>query len=954
MSTARIEPARVTLPSRLRWAGGLASAAALGALIAIGPPGPAVGAAGPGFNQVTGAGPTPGAGSPGFNQMTGAGLTDSAVTVHWTQGLLDTNNRPIASANADRGSASPASPYSFMYPDFKNLSVSVSQTKDITHQGITVSWKGGEPTIANAGVQGNFLQLMECYGDSSSGPDPNACEYGTPGLLGPEITNKTIGQREGDICAAGLPSVTSPPGSLDGSSPLVGCDPQEPVAGANPPHVTPCSGTCATPTQFSIPFVPASNPGSPVYQADLSQYFDQFNTNEVQEAVTDPAGTGQLQFETLTGTQSSGLGCGEKESNGQPRGCWLVIVPRGLHEPNGFKINTTAVFASSYLYSSPLSASNWAQRIQIHLDYAPVQNFCPIGTQERETVGTQTVARVVQSWQLALNQAANCTKIYGYTAVPEATSTQELSTPGSGIGLAFTTIPIGSEAVRDGGHTPRGLPPVLYAPVAVTAVGFGFNINDGTGFVSTPVKLSPELLAKGLTQVYRFDLPDFYTGTEEALPNSGPHLGPQWSRSNPVNLSDDPEFQKLNPEVRPFNSSSVSLAPLLAQDHSAANQQIWQWLQADPATSAWLERGTKDAANSVTADPDYQALKLGRAPAADSFPRAYAACLDLGKFAGPPPKEIKRCSLDLLPYTNSYDTAGSSVLTAVNPTLGGWDPSARAPDNTFGWFDKNGTQPLGQIFLWGISDTPDLAAYGLVDAQLCNDAGTACVAPSIASVATALNSATRDGAGLLQVNPARPGKGGYPLVQVTYAAVPTNQSAAALNDYANLIAYAAGQGQTPGVAPGDLPPGYLPLPATLRKQAQAVVAKLRADAGPVPSPSHSHHPTPPPTTSGSPTRSGSPTPSHAANPSGAPGQPGSSSSAGSAGQPNPTPGASPPGGPVISPPSAVLAGTKTPSQQVGGIRWVLIAVVLAGAACAALGGMLRYARVPRWLHRMRP
>jgi hypothetical protein len=899
-------------------------------------------------------------------------VTDSAVTVPWTHGLLDASNQPIASANADRGRASPTSPYSFMYPDFKNLSVTVSQTKSITHQGITVTWKGGAPTILEAGgVAANFLQLMECYGDSSSGPDPNACEYG--GLTsaqspGTAQNNPHIGWRSHDICAPGaVPSVTNPPSSFDHSSPLRGCDPQEPVAGANPPDVGPCPGKNCDQGAYSIPFVPVSDPGHPVYQFDLSQWFDQSNSNEVPEAITGADGTGQLQFETLTGTQSPGLGCGEKESNGQPRGCWLVIVPRGLYEPNGFKINPTSGSASGFLYSSPLGASNWAMRIQVHLGFAPQETFCPIGTQERETVGTQVVSRAVRSWQLAINHASNCSRIFGYTAVPEATSTTQLSTPGSGTGLAFTTIPIGSEAARGGGHGGTAhLPPIVYAPVAVSAVGFGFNINDGTGFVTTPVnvttpvKLSPELLAKGLTQVYLNDLPDIYPAVGEGfgLPPSAAHLGPKWAQSNPGDISSDSQFKMLNPEIPPCCSSTLSLAPLLTEDHSAINQQIWQWIQADPAAAAWLDSGTKDAANSVTADPDYEKLMLGKASAIDSFPRAYAACLDLGQFTDPPqaPKDVKRCSLDLLPYTDNYDSAGASVLLANNSVRGSFCSCVQAPDGTFGYFQKNGIQPVGQIFVWGISDTPDLAAYGLIDAQMCNDVGTACVAPSTASVATALNSATKDSAGLLQVNPARPGNGGYPLVQVTYAAVPTNQSAAALNDYADLIAYAAGQGQTPGVEAGDLPPGYLPLPANLKIQAQAVVARLRAIARPTPptrsqspTPPPSHSPTPPPTSASPPASPGSATPSSTTP------QPSSSQPGASPSQPNPTPGAtaSTPGL-AISPPSAQLAGTTTPRQGVGGIRWVLLAVVLAGAVSAALGAVLRYARVPRWLNRMRP
>jgi hypothetical protein len=894
--------------ARIRWSGALASVSALTALIAIGPPGYAQAATGTGT---------------GYNQITGAGPTNSALTVPWTQGLLDNTNKPITAANADRSSASPTSPLAFMYPDFKGLQVTVSQTQDITHQGVTITWKGGEPTIDNAGSpQGNFLQLMECYGDGSTGPSPQDCEYGSAGLLGTATTNTTVGTRVGDLCVPGGPSVTSPPPSANGDSAARGCDPEEPGT-ASPSDIAP-----GDPQQYTIPFVPVTDPSSPAYGTlQTSQYFDEFTSNEVQEAVTASDGTGQLQFETLTGTEAPGLGCGEQETSGQTRNCWLVIVPRGQFEPNGFEIDQQSAGPGGFLWSSPLSASNWAMRIQIHLSYAPIGVFCPIGTLETGTIGTQIVARAMQSWQLALNKAAKCNTVYGYSAVPEATSTQQLALAGSPAGLAFTTIPIGSEAARaGGGGGSASLPPIVYAPVAISADGFGFNINESTGYISTPVKLTPELLAKGLTQVYRFDLPDFY-------PASGNHPGPTWSVSNPFNLSDDAQFQKLNPEVLPFNSAGISLAPLLTEDHSALNQQIWQWVQADSAASAWLNQGTTDATNSLTANPDYTALKLGTAPAIDSFPRAYNGVLDLGKSSSG--KEETRHSLDLLPYVNSYDAAASSVLTANNPTTGNWSDLAIAPDGTTGWWQKNGAEPLGQIFIWGISDTPDLAAYGLIDAQLCGDSGTNCVAPSTASLTTALASAKPDSAGLLQVNPASPGAGGYPLTEVTYAAVDTTRPAAELTAYANLIAYAAGAGQTPGVAPGDLPPGYLPLTASLKAQAMTVVAKLRADAKASGSPS--------PSTSTTSAGSGTTAPAtSSATPSGGSGQlaPAVSSA-------TPTVGLS------ISPPSAQLAATRTGRQPVGAIRWALLVVIMAGAACAAGGTVLRSTSVARWLKRRR-
>ena len=907
--------------SRIRWSGALAAVAALTALVVIGPPGDtrAVAAAGTGYDQIT-----------------GVGSTDSAVTVSWKQGMLDNNNQPISSANAIR--SSPTGPLAFMYqdPEFQNLTVKVSQTQDITHQGLTVTWSGAQQTQEPTGFPAtDYLQLMECYGDSSSGPSPEGCEFGSSLIPGGE-PNPSVGTRVGDLCPPGaVASTSNPPLSLNGDNSIWGCDPAEPQQGASPADIDP-----ANPQSYTIPFVPAGGcdpqaSGCPAYNsADLSQYFSRFSTNEVPEAVTNQDGTGAVQFETLTATQAPGLGCGQPESSGQTRNCWLVIVPRGSYDPNGFNHFIQSNPPAQSLLSSPLSASNWAMRIQIHLGYSPVQVFCPIGTQETETVGTQIAARAVQSWQLALNKAANCARIYGYSAVPEATSTQQLATwanpqqAGGGSGLAFTTIPIGSEAARPGASGGSAdLPPILYAPVAVTAEGFGFNINFGiTGYISTPVNLTPTLLAKSLTQVYRNDLPDVDVAQG--------FNGPTWAQNNPLNITRDQQFTQLNPGLPIVGGAAAPLAPLLTEDHSALNEQIWQWIQTGPAASAWLNQGTPqaggDLANLVAGDPDYTALKLGTPPSIDSFPRAYAGCLDLGVFAGPPAKEEKKCSLDVLPYVNNYDEAASDAVTGNDRTAGAWDPQAVAPDGTPGWWDKTGIEPVGQMFVWAISDTPDLAAYGLIDAQLCSDSSTSstnCVGPSAASLTTALGSAKADSAGLLQVNPASPGAGGYPLTQVVYAAVATSQPAANLSADADLIAYAAGGGQTPGVAPGDLPPGYLPLPTSLQAQAQAVVAQLRADASPAPS-------TSPSTTQTS-------------------GNGGSSSLTPSGGE-NAVSSATPAVGVSITPPHAVLAAQTTKPQPVGGVRWMLLAVVIAGAACAVGGTALRADGVARWLRRMRP
>ena len=52
-----------------------------------------------------------------------------------------------------------------------------------------------------------------------------------------------------------------------------------------------------------------------------------------------------------------------------------------------------------------------------------------------------------------------------------------------------------------------------------------------------------------------------------------------------------------------------------------------------------------------------------------------------------------------------------------------------------------------------------------------------------------LGTAKPDRAGLLRVDPGAPGSGGYPLVQVAYAAVRTTSEPDALTDYGNFIKY---------------------------------------------------------------------------------------------------------------------------------------------------------------------
>jgi len=960
----------------VRWTGAITAALALAALVAIGPlPGAAQAASGNGYNQIT-----------------GEGTTASAVTVSWTSGLLNSDNQAISTAgselnpNSDRSNETGS--LSFMDNDFKDLQVTVGQTQNITHQAINVTWKGMAPTQISGGTaQRNFLQMMECYGDSNTGPSPEDCEYGSSGMLGSgSVFNAQIGSRTGVLCPAdSQPSVDNPPGPTQtGLEPGdAGCDPFEPTS-ENPPHCWPNapSGNGCSDGIFDVPFTPVDGSG-PIYdQTQLGQYFDELDTNEVQEAITGANQTGEVEFQALTEVQAQGLGCGAVD-NGQPRGCWLVIVPRGGYEPNGFDTYKYFNNQEQYLYTSPLSAANWAQRIQIHLSFAPLQVSCSNNPPTYSMEGTQLITKAVSSWQLALNRDSNCSQLYQYSEQIETQTTSDLST--GAVGVGFTTIPIGSEDNRYPGEPPPPkLPKMLYAPVAVTGLGLGFNINDGLGFTTTPVNLTPRLLANALTQVYRSDLPDY--GGSQATQDTGP----SWSLKNPINITDDPAFQKINSPtvIGTYTRTTAPIEPLTTLDHSEENQQLWQWVQSDPATDSWLD-GT-DTKDPVTADPSYVKYKLGKPPALDDYPQDYTlqiTCTQAKLLCGQNGGAVFSTP-DLLPQFYDFDSAASTVLAANDKSevLGSWSDENVDPSNNLnGYWSAQGAEPPGQTFMWTVADLADIAHYGLVPADLCNASGKSCVAPSVASITKTLDSATTDSQGLVAVNSAKVPAGGYPLIDVVYAAVPTNQKSADLTAYANFIKYAVTDGQAAGSNLGDLPLGYLPLTKKLQDDALNVVGKLLALTNP--QPGHSSTPTRTSSQSGSPTQSGSTPPTGVAsspNPTvGASATPTSTQSCTSTSATTDTvsPRASASAtatatatgtatttqscantaatsspsqqGPVYLAPSAQLAGGTTPRQSTGAIRWALIAVLIIGAAGALGGTVLRSGRMPRWLIRGR-
>ena len=233
--------------------------------------------------------------------------------------------------------------------------------------------------------------------------------------------------------------------------------------------------------------------------------------------------------------------------------------------------------------------------------------------------------------------------------------------------------------------------------------------------------------------------------------------------------------------------------------------------------------------------------------------------------------------------------------------------------------------------MFAVTDTATAARFGLQVAKLRNASG-AFVAPTTASMGSALaamkNSAVEGCARSRRHGPRRPSA--YPLTLVTYAATaPAALTKQEGKDYAAFLRYASGDGQTVGVAPGDLPDGYLPLTSAMRAQTRATAATIASEASvPVVVPSSS----PTDDSSGS-------------------GSPGSGSTGTDDGSAQPTPSASP--SPSASPtglaaPNTTAVVSLTPDDPIGPARYALVAALVLGSLAALTGlALLRIsARAP--------
>lgn len=784
--------------------------------------------------------------------------------------------------------------------DTRTVTVGLSQTTALRdRQQVAVSWTGAHPTgglvadvnSAAAASQEYPVVLLECRGVSS-----------TSVPLAQQIRPETCWTQTSDERYQVDNNFNFPPWRVDRYATA-----GERVMSVGQPTTIPSAcGSAGGGASHWVHFVAINGtdyPGGPFgcggIPPEAVQVQGQFQPSNTTYGISDANGTGSASFLIQSAETNASLGCSDTVA------CSLVAVPvmgiscdtaaaglppvdqpgpsasasafaacssAGKYLPGapGSGANQEAVAVSGLLW---WSASNWRNRLAFPLQFAQPSNVCSILNTSAPTFvyGSELVTQATLQWAPTFCLSSKLFKFqHVQTSDPEA---KNLLSGGS-IQAAFQAEPP---------STPFGRP-ITQAPIAVSGFAIVYAIDDKHGHILQTLKLTPRLLAKLLTESYTSNpsIQTDYTGLQ----------------SNPTDLGLDPEFQALNPGVTSFYATEPASTILALSSDSDVMWALTAYINADPEARAFLD-GKPDPWGMVV-NPNYKGIVLPTAswPLLDTFvpTKLYAtganACLDGSTVPWLPLVASPVSAMATITLDMQFDVANSQINC-----LNGGQPNQKLA--------AVGRESTGQRFILGVTSLGDANRYALTTAELetqtasnapikFSDAtGRTFVAPSDASLAAAARMLVADRSSntwLLPYDKLRSdtaGAGAYPGTLMASMDVPTSglPPAQAAN-YAQMMRFFVGPGQTPGFGNGELPPGFLPLTAAngaaelaaFTVRAATAVAAQHGDlplvtggqvAGPVtpaaggggtPTPSSSPTPTPPPTPSARPTPSVAATP----------------------------------------------------------------------------------------------
>ena len=767
--------------------------------------------------------------------------------------------------------------------DSRNVTVTVSQTQELRdRQGITVTWSGAHPTggiaeddTTSTGAYEEYpVVVMQCRGeDSASVPtakqvSPETCWTQTPfERFGYSTSNQYPAFRMDRYATAADRdyNVDQPP-NLPATCTNAGdvVTHWVPYIGANgvsyPGGYQGCAGIAPDESLTSE----ATSPGSTTYgSADAN---GDGSTNFIIQSDLSNASLGCSATVpcTLEVIPIEGISCDPAGAvpapGGMPagEGPSAQLVPfitskcedSGVFSPGSFNTGNTPDFSSTtgQYWWSP---SNWRNRISVPLTFASAADVCDSITSESSLLvyGTETLLQATQQWApaLCLNSKLGFQLRHVQSSEPEA---KNLLASGS-IEAAYQAAPPDTPFTT----------PTVQAPTAVTGWAIAADV-DGADGNPVPVRLDARLLAKLLTESYEGCALDCL---------SDPSLV-----SNPYDITRDPEFQALNPDVPPTNYLAAAAALAFISSNSDVVSAVTAYINDDPEARAWLD-GRPDPWGMVV-NPAYEGITLpvNQWPLLDTHIASVYSSSNpcVGSDGSPPWLPLVAAPLEnpaLIALNMQYAISNAEVGCA---NVGQVDQKLTAL----------GRQTPGSLFLLGVVSLADADRYELATASLetqrttdsmdvfSTAAGRSFAAPTTASLLAAAKMLKPDDAtgtwpvpydAMRTEMPA--GTNAYPGIMLVSTDVPTRGLPKSdATDYGKLLTFEAGTAQTPGLGNGQLPDGYLPITkanglGALAAYTDAAATDVAAQQCVVPFPSGKAAPAPSCNLPAAPPSGGSPT-----------------------------------------------------------------------------------------------
>jgi hypothetical protein len=551
-------------------------------------------------------------------------------------------------------------------------------------------------------------------------------------------------------------------------------------------------------------------------------------------ATTTAAGTGSTRFNVLSEDENASLGCSYRVD------CALVAIPivgiscdawgTQLTDPTGAAKGSAATRANTSCRLAPTyapgqraattfdgtvaltgalwwSASNWRNRVVVPLHFAVSASMCSVvnKTAPMAVYGSVLMNEITAQWSPKF-----CTdrSLKPFNHVQSAdTAARNVITAGSA-SMAFSSL---------GDEDDYGGRPVVQAPVALTGWGIGFVIDGADGTRLTDLKLNARLIAKLLTQSYY---------AEPIVKANYPALA-----RNPANITVDPEFEQLNPDVPSSASNSTAAALQFLSGDADMVYALTSYLTEDPTARAWLD-GKADPWG-MTVNPSYKGIDLPVTswPLLDDWemPKSYIDSQNNPCYSHSPSPYMQLIA-NPAGFISTIAQNLQYAVSAVNTACDGdqYDPTTLK-------LKTLGRQTPGFRFVLGLTT---LTAAHRYDYEL------ASLQTTSENYVAADDAGLKAGAALLSPNKetqvwelawpqlsTKAGRSAYPGTLPVYADAPTvGLDATTAGRVAQLLLYAVGAGQTPGTAVGQLPPGALPMTAANGLGALAAYTRLAAEA----------------------------------------------------------------------------------------------------------------------------